>query len=68
MACGTEENRKLLSSKDWYFSELNRRLMREFYKKNSIPRNMAAEEMFKEFDRRYTFKQVEEPNSVEEDS
>jgi proline dehydrogenase len=35
---GTGESTKvkLVAPQDWYFSELNRRLMREFYQKNGI--------------------------------
>jgi len=36
MAVGTDYNRQLLTGKDWFFSDLNRKLMTEFFKKNKL--------------------------------
>ena len=35
-AVGTDFQRQQLSTKDWFYSEFNRRLTREFFEKNNL--------------------------------
>jgi hypothetical protein len=36
---GTDKNKSLLSSKDWYYSEIHRKLLEDFYIKNNMVLN-----------------------------
>lgn len=36
IAVGTDYNRQMLTCKDWYYSDLNRSLIIDFYRKNNI--------------------------------
>ena len=40
---GTDENRKLLSTKDWYYSDLHRRLLKEHYAPEELPQKIQDE-------------------------
>lgn len=45
IAVGTDHYRKLLSTKDWYYSDLHRRLLTEFYCKQDqdVPEEIMSE-------------------------
>jgi hypothetical protein len=48
---GTGESKvKLIAPQDWYFSELNRRLMREFYQKNGLEFSAEVLDSFHSYD------------------
>lgn len=46
---GTDFNRKLISTTDWFYSDLHRRLLREYFQKQNISSN-EPEAKFREFD------------------
>lgn len=43
--------KKVIACQDWFFSDLNRRLIKEFYKKNNIPQNEDVLRKFEIYDR-----------------
>jgi hypothetical protein len=49
--CGTGDPKvRFLAPHDWYYSELNRRLIQEFYEKNGLSLPRAIIDDFKAFD------------------
>lgn len=48
---GTDQNRQLLSTKDWYFSDLHHRLLIEYYAKNQIELPNSVKSEYKIFDK-----------------
>ena len=62
-AIGTEVHRQLLSSNDWFYSALNRRLIKEYYKKHGMEPNPEVEQKMRRFDMEVatTFRKVHEP-------
>ena len=62
-AVGTEVHRQLLSSNDWFYSALSRRLLKEYYKKHAMGANEEVDGKMLRFDDEVagTFRKVHEP-------
>lgn len=45
IACGANIDKKFVSAKDWFYSDLNRRLLKNFYQKNklTLPAHIVAQ-------------------------
>lgn len=45
------QNKKLISTRDWFFSDLHRRLMNEYFEKNGMKTPKEVQRDFAEFDK-----------------
>lgn len=50
MKVGTDQNKNLLSSRDWFYSDIHRRLLIQFYETQGLQLSQEAQDDFAAYD------------------